>query len=369
MVNTPRHRYSIADMHDLARARGGECLSDEYANAKSYLRWRCAAGHIWETVASQVIGGAWCGRCAKVRYTIDDMRAIARERGGECLSAAYGGMLTKLAWTCERAHTWEATPNTILQGCWCRRCRLGMGDIEQMRAIAHARGGACVSKEYVNKTTKLRWRCASGHEWLAIPGHVKRGSWCPFCAKRRVTLADMGVLAREHGGRCLSTEYVNSGTPLRWRCREGHEFEKTATLVKSEGSWCPTCSPRQSVTLERLQAAAARRGGHCLAARSRGGAQRYLWECAAGHRWRATAVHVLHSDSWCPVCAGSAQMTIQQMRELARSRGGRCLSNRYVKSRATLEWICAAGHRFEATPTAVTKGRWCITCKRAATLS
>lgn len=360
-------RYTIHDMHELAASRGGELLSDEYANTATYLRLRCANGHVWETAASQLIAGAWCGRCAKMRTSIDDMRALARDRGGECLSASYGGSLVKLLWACERGHTWRATPNTIKGGCWCPKCGLGMGDIDEMRRIARERRGECLSEKYLNRNTKLQWRCANGHEWLAIPGHVKRGSWCPVCAGHVVTIADMSELARAHGGRCLSTEYVNSSTPLLWKCRLGHEFEKAPSLVKSEGAWCPTCSPRQPVTLERLQATAARRGGQCLAKRAMGGDHKYLWECARGHQWRASASHVFHSDAWCPRCAGSAQRTIAEMREVARSRGGRCLSKRYVKSRKPLAWICAKGHRFEATPDAVvSKGRWCLVCKRAA---
>jgi hypothetical protein len=359
-------RYSINDMHALAQERGGECLSDEYHSSHGYLRWRCASGHVWETTAKQVLGGAWCARCVKRRYSIDDMRAIARERGGECLSPVYDGSLVKLTWSCDQGHTWSATPNTILGGSWCPQCRLGMGSIEEMQEIARDRGGECLSPRYVNKSTKLRWRCAQGHEWEAIPGHVKRGSWCPSCVgTRRLSISDMRSLARRHRGTCLSHEYDGMNTPLKWRCREGHEFSKTPHLVKFDGSWCPTCSPRQPLTRERLHAAAAARGGRCLAKRALGGEHKYEWECAQGHRWRATASHVLHSGSWCPHCAGTAQATIQQMRAIARTRGGRCLSTEYVKSRERLRWRCVAGHTFEATPAAVAKGRWCLVCKRA----
>ena len=176
----------------------------------------------------------------------------------------------------------------------------------------------------------------------------------------------MRRLAREHGGTCLSDEYVNSHAKLQWRCREGHAFWKAPARVKQDGSWCPTCSPRQAVTLDRLRAAAAARGGRCPAKALGGAERKYEWECAKGHRWKAAASHVFHSGSWRPHCAGSAQMTIEQMRDLARGHGGRCLSRQYVNSRARLRWACTEGHRFEATPTAVLEGRWCLVCKRAA---
>src|SRR4029079_10060394 len=106
-----------------------------------------------------------------------------RERGGACLSESYGGTLAKLEWRCGRGHVWRATPNTILSGCWCPKCRLRISDVEEMRAIARERGGDCISPEYVNVHTNLRWRCMQVHEWDATPGHViHSNSWCPECA-------------------------------------------------------------------------------------------------------------------------------------------------------------------------------------------
>ncbi|MET3135138.1 putative phosphodiesterase [Oxalobacteraceae bacterium GrIS 1.11] len=49
--------------------------------------------------------------------------------------------------------------------------------IEEMRAIAEERDGLCLSDTYVNGHTHLLWECAMGHQWHAIPGSVKRGTW------------------------------------------------------------------------------------------------------------------------------------------------------------------------------------------------
>ena len=49
--------------------------------------------------------------------------------------------------------------------------------------IAKQRDGKCLSDEYINAHTKLKWKCSKGHIWEAIPDSVKRGSWCSECAK------------------------------------------------------------------------------------------------------------------------------------------------------------------------------------------
>jgi hypothetical protein len=51
-----------------------------------------------------------------------------------------------------------------------------------LREIAEGQGGECLSKSYVNSQSKLKWRCAEGHEWDAIARNVREYSWCPLCA-------------------------------------------------------------------------------------------------------------------------------------------------------------------------------------------
>ena len=131
--------------------------------------------------------------------------------------------------------------------------------IQKIRALAKERGGTCLSITYVNAVTKLRWRCAKGHEWEAVPNSVKdQGTWCPTCSgNTRLTIAEMRAVARRRGGRCLSTAYVNARTKLQWKCRKGHEWQAIADSIK-RGSWCPLCAsvrarPERRLTIDQMQ--------------------------------------------------------------------------------------------------------------------
>ena len=55
-------------------------------------------------------------------YTLQDMQALAKARGGECLSTEYGGLDTRLKWRCGFGHEFEATPRIPLTGHWCPDC-------------------------------------------------------------------------------------------------------------------------------------------------------------------------------------------------------------------------------------------------------
>lgn len=49
---------------------------------------------------------------------------------------------------------------------------------------------------------------------------------------------------------------------------------------------------------------------------------------------------------------------------LAQSRGGDCVSTRFPARQedAALEWQCQQQHRWFATYTAISQGRWCLLC-------
>ncbi len=117
-----------------------------------------------------------------------------------------------------------------------------------MQELAEQRGGKCLSTEYGNNTTKLKFQCKDGHVWEAIPQAIKGGKeWCPKCANKtrgpeRLTIEEMQELAQLRGGKCLSPEYTNVDTKLKWQCKEGHVWEATPDSIKLSKRWCPECA-------------------------------------------------------------------------------------------------------------------------------
>src|SRR5262249_15148126 len=156
---------------------------------------------------------------------IERMREVARERGGTCLSDEYTDHKTPLWWECAAGHRWKARPHTVLiRGSWCPVCahQIPLG-IERMREEAKGRGGKCLSTEYKGANRYLEWECGEGHRWQATPSNVMAAvNWCPVCSPRHVPggtklgLPLMREIAKDRGGNCLSTKYVNSNTPLLW---------------------------------------------------------------------------------------------------------------------------------------------------------
>lgn len=63
--------------------------------------------------------------------------------------------------------------------------------------------------------------------------------------KSELDIKDMQDAARFRGGECLSPSMVKGDltTKLKWRCAFGHEFTASPTLVLLGGHWCPECGP------------------------------------------------------------------------------------------------------------------------------
>jgi hypothetical protein len=119
------------------------------------------------------------------REALNELRAIAKKRHGKCLSETYLGNSTHLLWECQKGHRWEATPSNVKNNrSWRPFCAHNRRlSIEDMRKLAREQGGRCLSDTYTNQTKKLLWECSARHRWKATPLNIKRGRWCPVCSR------------------------------------------------------------------------------------------------------------------------------------------------------------------------------------------
>jgi len=53
-------------MQNIAKLKGGKCLSDKYINGRTKLLWKCNNNHIWKASPSYIKSGAWCPKCKKI---------------------------------------------------------------------------------------------------------------------------------------------------------------------------------------------------------------------------------------------------------------------------------------------------------------
>ncbi len=263
----------------------------------------------------------------RLKLTLADLQADAAARGGRCLSPEVLGSQVKLEWECSSGHRWWATPNKIREGRWCRSCfnrRWGeshLKDLAWVQRLARARGGVCLSPEYLGNGSDHRFRCEKGHEWLTKPATLRHGAWCPVCANKkkgqvvRKNLQWLQEVASARNGVCLSTEYVNVQTPHRFRCEKGHEWEMKPFTITVGKRWCPVCLSNR-LNIVDLQEFAEKKGGKCLSIKCLGALQNHEWKCSNPEHetWMATPANVVkrQGGTWCPRCANNGRSRGQE---------------------------------------------------------
>jgi len=492
-------KYSIGIIGDWAKKNGGDCLSSEYEGPHTALKWQCRKGHTWLAIPNSIRRGTWCPTCRGRNPRIEDMGAIASERGGKLIASHIPDSSTKIEWECTDGHRWFASPTDIKRGRWCPKCKAEQvsarfkGCLQDMQALGQARGGRCLSQVYQDSQHKLLWQCQKGHQWQAIPQGITRGQWCPQCeGSLPRSLEDAWEVARDRGGKCLSTSYINNNTPMLWQCELGHQWEASFNNIKDNGTWCPECSdgiserlcraileyklgvpfskarpnwlvnergnrmefdgysetsqiafefhgrqhfemntrmtPTKIALLQRIgddesrrvicaqrgiklieiaqigsklptakviEAAARKanvsfdlsddeyenilftvrspklldlartlaklRGGKCLSSSVPSVKIKIKWKCQCGYVWEAPLDRI-KIGGWCPRCAGNVASTLEEYHAIAISRGGQCLSAKYVNADSKLRWRCSHGHEWDARAISVKRGDWCKRC-------
>lgn len=176
--------------------------------------------------------------------TLQTCHELAAKYGGKFLSPIFTKTKDKFLWECGCGNTWEASVNNIQQGTWCKICASTgkKTDISVLRAFANKKGGKFLDKTYINSEFKGTWECSEGHIWKAPWRDTQRRSWCPSCHEinTRITYDDLQQKANSHGGKIISTDYLDAHSLLDWECEKKHAFKMRWNAVHN-GQWCPTC--------------------------------------------------------------------------------------------------------------------------------
>ncbi len=365
------------------------------------------------------------------KSTIEDMQKLAKSKGGKFLSKKYLGAHTNQKWECSKGHQWKASPTAVKSSTWCPHCAGNVPHtIEAMQKLAESRKGKCLSKKYVRGHENLTWECSKGHKWEATAINVKRSTWCPYCSaytgericrkffelifKKSFRKNKPSWLRNSRGYKMELDGYSNKlGIAFEYHGQQHYHFNtrfhKTKKvfeqrkkddnlkrklckehdvklieipyIVKFEnmGDYiikiCKTLGiklPKQTSKfnyrmfdiysderLKEMKEIAESKGGKCLSKEYIGSNIHLKWKCSEGHEWIARPYNI-KTGYWCPKC--SNRKTIEDMQKMAKARGGKCLSKKYIDSKTKLKWECSKGHQWETKPTIIQQDHWCPKC-------
>ncbi len=309
------------------------------------------------------------------KLTIEQMQALAKKRGGVCVSTVYSDAHTKLRWRCQEGHEWESKPNYVQQGNWCPQCGGSVPlTLEQMQAVARDRGGECLSTKYVNTRTKLLWRCQDGHEWEAAPGSVKLGRWCPTCSQGHSERIVRDICKQMFGkpfpkvkpqwlinarGNLMELDGYCSKLSLAFEYQGIQHYKETKFSRRS--------SMRRTLTQQKKDDAEKRKlclenDVHLIEIPCKVELDDVPAYIFAAVKDLSVPVRIRRPEK-IKVAQFVLTEQLRAMQALARERGGECLSIAYLGTHAKLRWRCSEGHEWLATSSAIkNRGDWCPFC-------
>lgn len=368
-------RFNPEELYKIIEEKGGKLLSFEWENVQSVIKIQCENGHIWETKINNVKNTKrWCKQCQYL--TIEEMQEIAKQRGGKCLSENYINRKTKLLWECRYGHQWKAVPFSIKNGSWCPNCNESTGEVLSREIFNYLfekpfikvrpkwltterngrmeLDGYCkelkIAFEYngaqhykfisqfhseeqtfelqKQKDEERRIKCQNqGIILIEIPYTVKTSDLYSYiykeCKNRQLPIIkhedDFDIsqlenyynqnqskieeckrMARERQGECLSEIYINNLSLLKWKCDKGHIFETTFSVIQ-QGSWCKYCNLNKP-TIDDVQEYAKENNGICLSSEYKDNNTLMNWECKNGHKFQARlrSLKFRKRNRWCP---------------------------------------------------------------------
>jgi len=251
-------KYTLEMAQQKAIERGGKCLSLVYT-ARYDMEWFCGTcNKNFTLIGNKVMSSnRWCPDCGKIRKgmkkrsTIEEMKQLAINKNGVCLSEKYI-VDEKLHWQCNVCgHDWWANGARIKsRGTWCKKCNGTLNNrpptkhtIEEAHEIALKNGGKCLSAEFIQMRAKLSWQCGNcGYIWDAKLGHVLEGTWCVKCSHSKYTIENFKKHAKKYNGKCLSSKYIY-GENIIFQCNTCNSIWNTnGPAALRDGTWCTPCN-------------------------------------------------------------------------------------------------------------------------------
>lgn len=133
------------------------------------------------------------------------------------------------------------------------KAELFEAEFAELKRMAAARKGTLVSQRYIGSEPH-EWKCAKPDHptWFAEPWRIRRGAWCPSCARnRKLDIGELRNWGAKHGLRLMDRKYAGVQAVYSWRCISGghliHRSKGNITASVRKGrTACSMCKEAKS---------------------------------------------------------------------------------------------------------------------------
>ncbi|MFC4323667.1 hypothetical protein [Litchfieldia salsa] len=373
-------KLTIEDVQKVAISRGGKCLSIEYINSRTHLQFRCSEGHTFPKTPAKLNTGQWCPVCVgNKKKTIWDMHSIANKHGGVCLSVEYVNNNSDLKWKCKVGHTFDGSyisvQNSIKNGGFCSKCNIIRRTdkrklkIEDLQDLARLKAGELISDSYINAHTELSWKCVDGHTFYMNANDVKNGHWCRECSKTFNLGEEKCRYVLEHFTNKVfkSSKQVIEGFEL-----DGYNQELKLAFeyngiqhYKTNGFFIKTKEEldKRKKDDKHKEHLCLEKEIHLIKVPYSINTDKDILSFLK-NELEQQGIDIINDISTIssPNFYKNYMSALKELREIANERGGSCIATEYRGSKGKIEFVCSNGHLFTKRPNDLKNGQWCGDC-------
>lgn len=226
-------------------------------------------------------------------------------------------------------------------------------------------GYKVLSKKYINSSTPIKYKCPEGHIYQISWNKWQQGRRCPYCNPNgKVRIYNIDYIRKEmlnEGYTLLTNSYINCSTKLKCICPEGHLVYISWDAWKSKGNRCAECSGNKKLDFEYVKSQFEKEGYELLSNSYKNAHSKLKYKCPKGHR---------HSITWsdwntgvrCPYCSGKVRHTLKYIKNVFETEGYTLLTKKYINGKQKLNYICPNGHEHSITWNNWQQGQRCPYC-------
>lgn len=223
--------------------RGCELLETEYKNNRTKMKYRCKCGNESEIIYNSFQKGRRCMKCSGTpKHSYEFVRDYFTEQGCRLLSTEYESSGKKLDYICECENQSSITFGNFQGGHRCMKCSgKEKYTIEQVKNSFEMIGYKLLTKEYIGCDSILEYICDKGHTKTTTYTKFLTGYRCrTCCGSEKLTYEYVKTYFQDQGYELLEREYVNHSTKMKYKCDKGHESSMPFNSFNA-GRRCPKC--------------------------------------------------------------------------------------------------------------------------------
>ena len=315
---------------------------------------------------------------------------MALSKGGLCISNSFSKVTEYLQWRCSLGHEWDAKFNNVVQNNrWCPECAGILSPkqlLKKANDYAHLNKGTCLTKNIPFAKTKVKWRCADPNHsaWtVSLTSITQKKTWCPECGfsnyyKENTFKAIFEILLGYSFPKSYPQWNINPKTNNLLELDGYNEENKIAFEFQGRHH---IKSVFKNQNLEDIQYKDKQKVINCqnagvtLIVIHDNKTLSDLNVCIETVKSELSKLNIsfnhdldlqsLHESILQKSRTMEKEEKIKKAKEIAESKGGKCLSEHYFNHKSKLRWKCSDPHHPEWNAifeSVVNRGSWCKQC-------